>query len=676
MTYMTKDQIRQHLLNAPPGTTPGGVIQALRDNGVQMEGDPMASGKGAFESIKDAGMGYLERIGGRVTQAKDNIVSSLDDYNAGKQGFVDTTLQTAGNIFSGVLSPATEASSTIVGGALNATGLDKPLAAGVQAVAASPVGQAASGIYQKAKQAAPQQLKTFESVGKAVIDAADVYGSAAAIEGTAKVAKAGFGELKDSLKAGLKESFPGKDFDTVVAEGVAKGIKPQFRGAMKSSAASLPEYNQKASQAVKEILDNTDSLQYLDDAGEVVSQGHSPTNLSEFAQAISQRKKQIYEQYSALTKQATGQGNKIDLSEIADKLLDYADDPVKQLSDPRKTDYAIRMAENLYKKRNLDPTQVENLVKELNQSLAPSYADKAAKGVSEVDLSIANALREKLDDAVFQATGQEYQPLKNAYGALKTVEKDVGHRALIAARQNAKGLPDMTDIFTGGDVVAGIVSGNPAFLLRGAAGWGIKNWYKSINSPDKNIMRMFSRGGKALSKQARSGADNFPGLTAAEVSALTPEERATGLLGGGGDDMPRLPSKEAPGGFSQPQPGVMADSKTTSGISQGAKPGTRLYHGTDKTFNDFDTSKSADGSIWFTDNKADITDPARGVAATGKGVIVERVLPENLKLATPEMLDSKFSDQLIAEGYDGVYYPGDESTGGFYQIFNPNKLTN
>ena len=39
--FMTKDKVRQHLLNAPPGTDPGEIIEALRSNGVQMEDDPV-----------------------------------------------------------------------------------------------------------------------------------------------------------------------------------------------------------------------------------------------------------------------------------------------------------------------------------------------------------------------------------------------------------------------------------------------------------------------------------------------------------------------------------------------------------------------------------------------------------------------------------------------------------
>lgn len=101
---------------------------------------------------------------------------------------------------------------------------------------------------------------------------------------------------------------------------------------------------------------------------------------------------------------------------------------------------------------------------------------------------------------------------------------------------------------------------------------------------------------------------------------------------------------------------------------------TKLFHGTDKQFDEFDITKSADGSIWFTDNQLDITDPSRGVAATGKGRIVERILPDNLKLADEDLIDKYSVDELINMGYDGVKYPPSEKEGSWYQIFNPEKL--
>ena len=102
--------------------------------------------------------------------------------------------------------------------------------------------------------------------------------------------------------------------------------------------------------------------------------------------------------------------------------------------------------------------------------------------------------------------------------------------------------------------------------------------------------------------------------------------------------------------------------------------GETVYHQTSAKFDKFDTAKSADGSVWFTDNLADITDPSRSTGASSRGRVVETIIPKKLKFATPEQFDSKFADQLIQEGYDGVFYPGDKTTGAFYQIFNMDQI--
>ena len=103
-----------------------------------------------------------------------------------------------------------------------------------------------------------------------------------------------------------------------------------------------------------------------------------------------------------------------------------------------------------------------------------------------------------------------------------------------------------------------------------------------------------------------------------------------------------------------------------------------IYHGTSPEAaasiakRGFNVNKSADGSIWFTEN------PNIGeVSATGKGAVVKRILEEDkLRLATPEQADKYFIDQLISEGYDGVKYPGYGAEGfTHYQIFDPKKLS-
>ena len=86
----------------------------------------------------------------------------------------------------------------------------------------------------------------------------------------------------------------------------------------------------------------------------------------------------------------------------------------------------------------------------------------------------------------------------------------------------------------------------------------------------------------------------------------------------------------------------------------------------------FDVEKSADGTIWFTDNRREIE---RGnVAASGSGAIIQRHLDEGrLKLGGWAESDKYSTDQLINMGYDGLKLPGDGET--TYQIFHPEKLT-
>jgi hypothetical protein len=96
-----------------------------------------------------------------------------------------------------------------------------------------------------------------------------------------------------------------------------------------------------------------------------------------------------------------------------------------------------------------------------------------------------------------------------------------------------------------------------------------------------------------------------------------------------------------------------------------------IYHGTNKKFKDFDWKKSSDGTIWFTDNKSKIENG--NVSASGKGIIIERVINEyKLKLGGWEESDKYSTDELIAQGYDGLKLVDKDQT--TYQIFNPHKL--
>lgn len=101
---------------------------------------------------------------------------------------------------------------------------------------------------------------------------------------------------------------------------------------------------------------------------------------------------------------------------------------------------------------------------------------------------------------------------------------------------------------------------------------------------------------------------------------------------------------------------------------------TTIYHGTTPEAaaaierDGFDVARSADGTIWFTSNKS-----IGEVAATGSGAVVARAFDEaNLKLGGWEETDKFSTDELIAQGYDGLKLEDNGET--TYQIFKPEKL--
>jgi hypothetical protein len=99
--------------------------------------------------------------------------------------------------------------------------------------------------------------------------------------------------------------------------------------------------------------------------------------------------------------------------------------------------------------------------------------------------------------------------------------------------------------------------------------------------------------------------------------------------------------------------------------------GTSIYHGTDKVFDNFDVSKTADGGIWFT-NRRDLIEKGQ-VGASGKGRVMDAFIKENdLKLANWDEVDKYTDGQLRRDGYDGYKLVEDDEI--TYKIFDPSKI--
>ncbi len=317
------------------------------------------------------------------------------------------------------------------------------------------------------------------------------------------------------------------DLDNIITVGMEKGTRPTIRG--KKTPQKLEAYNQKANEAVKTIIEQKGGLKLTDEMGEAVP---LPENLKQFNEAIEQTKKNVYNEYSQLAKEAGDQGVKINASEIADDLQKIVD---KRITKKDVKKFAEGEIERFREFKDLSPEEADELIKDLNQSLTPFYTSGTGKIKAQVEASIASKLRQLTDDAIEDTIGKatkgqkgRYQELKNKYGSLKAIEDDVAKRSLVDARKNVAGLADFTDIFTGGEIASGIMSLNPALIAKGAAGMGLKNMIKYMNNPNRIIKSMFkkaddtlSEGGAAARKAAEIGkAQPTMGLSTQAVDDL------------------------------------------------------------------------------------------------------------------------------------------------------------
>lgn len=270
-----------------------------------------------------------------------------------------------------------------------------------------------------------------------------------------------------------------------------RAIKPSITGRKTASLAS--QYEDKTISAIDSIINNKSNLKFTTDAGEEI--GRLPKTVKEFADAVDQTKKSIFEQYDALANQAGKDGAKVDFKPIASELDKVINDKALQLSNPEAVSYAKGLKDRFLATGKIDTKTAQDAIKHFNTSLESFYKNPTYENASRasIDAGVVNNMRKTLDDVIEKSTGKEYQALKNRYSGLKNIEKDVRNRANVEARKNIKGLIDYTDIFSGGDMVSGILTANPMLIAKGATQKGISAYFKYLNNPDRAISNIFDR---------------------------------------------------------------------------------------------------------------------------------------------------------------------------------------
>jgi len=446
-------------------------------------------------AIPQATPSLAQRIWDDLSQRGSRIVEEIQ--KPGQAPIVSGFKATA-NLFGGIGDVGGEIIQSIPGVRDIATKTGDIIEQGFSKVVnyASPIGQKLYDLEQSNPQ-----------IAKGITDFLEIASASGEISGNILVAeglKTGAAKSLSTAKAGIENTFKAlteksvEDIEKTIIKKFEKGVRPNLPG--KTTPTQLSDYRDDIVIAAKTIKDNKAVLNLTDEFEGKIS-GELPKSLQQLSEAIEQTKKSVFTQYDELTKKAGKAGLKIDTTPIGKELDTIINNEALQLSHPETIKYAESVKQRYSVKgkfgrtsfKNLDATVTQDVIQNYNNSLQAFYRNPTFENASRaaVDAMLANKLREALDTGINKLTGSEYQVLKNQYGSLKAIERDVIKATLRDARKNVKGLVDFADIFSGGQVVSGILNLSPAQIASGLTQKAITEYIKFLNNPNRAIEAMF-----------------------------------------------------------------------------------------------------------------------------------------------------------------------------------------
>lgn len=258
----------------------------------------------------------------------------------------------------------------------------------------------------------------------------------------------------------------------------------------KSGGVTLSQTAQKVSglQVLKERANNLSVT--LDDGTKAT---FDPTNASYSTtlQAWNQAKEQIYKEYSSLAREA-GEKTTIDLSSVRKQIQDALDAPVLSV-EKNAVKSILKDFDSIFNNPNaVEMEQAERFVKSLNENTVQGFfAGTSDAASSKVNAGTAKIIREILDDAIEDSTGQQYQALRSEYASLKSIEDDLVRKFQQDARSIGGGLPEYTGAFAGADIIGSALSLDPAQFAKGATLGTFSALKRKLSNPERFLRRSF-----------------------------------------------------------------------------------------------------------------------------------------------------------------------------------------
>lgn len=322
-----------------------------------------------------------------------------------------------------------------------------------------------------------------------------------------------------------------------------KAVRPTVAG--RSTPALTEKYDKNVLDGIDAIVANQENLNHSNQYGHPVVR--PPQTMPEFVDAGFKTMDDTFNKYDAMAKATTGKGISIPLKGIGQDLRTAVNNFATKTHTPDVYQYANEVANKYDKQATLTPTDVQQVTQKLNAILKNFYRNPSYQmtGRDQIDAMIAGKLRNSMDQAITQAQGPGYQQIKNQYGALSSIMKDVLRRSnALDNRAPDEGLGRFANIWITGKIVGGLAHGNPASVAAGAAELGAKSYMRWRNDANTMVKDIFNL---AQSRKTFGGKGTFyPGQPPTSLNKLAlPNPQNTPIPMGQAKPM-ALPAPEAP----------------------------------------------------------------------------------------------------------------------------------
>jgi hypothetical protein len=233
---------------------------------------------------------------------------------------------------------------------------------------------------------------------------------------------------------------------------------------------------------------------------------------------------------------------RVDMQPFGQRLESSALDREMQIFHQADANKLFQVAQDLNREKSMTLGETQAWIAKMNKEMRTYY--KTGQGaLGDALHAVVKDVRKALDDRIEAITEPGYQALKNQYGALKSVEREIAR----AVENEAKRLPgglsgQIASLMAAGDLMHAIT--NPAFLFKAIGEKGGQLLLQRLRDPNRGIARMFAMREavgtptqQAVSAGARRlGAPSLgvPGAIAGQTDALQPSPQ--------GQSFPWLPS--------------------------------------------------------------------------------------------------------------------------------------